>query len=161
MAQAAATPITTGTTVRYPGFNHTGIVLSIADGKAAVRWDHNKTTTVKAGLLKAVDAPKTGYVISADALSAAAVVDTRPVIEAAPAAAPKKGRGKKAAPKPEYPAGQKFDFDTWMKKVDAALVKKCGVGYEDLPDRCWDDMYEDGYTPAEAAKEAIEEDADY
>lgn len=46
-------------------------------------------------------------------------------------------------------------FDAWMVKVDAIIQKKCGLSYLDLPDYCYADEYEDGASPAEAAKAAI------
>ena len=48
-------------------------------------------------------------------------------------------------------------FDIWMKKVDSALARKCGLTSEDLADCCYYDWYEDGVTPAEAADMVLEE----
>jgi hypothetical protein len=47
-------------------------------------------------------------------------------------------------------------FDVWMSEVDAALVRKIGVSSSDLPDFCYRDAYDEGFTPEEAADEAIE-----
>jgi len=46
-------------------------------------------------------------------------------------------------------------YSAWMKKVDAIIVKKCGLGADDLPDFNYLDAFEDGFSPAAAAKEAI------
>ena len=49
-------------------------------------------------------------------------------------------------------------YQAWMKKVDIVLGALVGLGARDLADCCWHDMFEGGYTPAEAAKEALESD---
>ena len=46
-------------------------------------------------------------------------------------------------------------FDAWMAKVDAYLVKKVGLESADLIDIAYMDLFEDGYTPAQAAKKAL------
>jgi hypothetical protein len=46
-------------------------------------------------------------------------------------------------------------FDTWMKLVDRKCQERHGLSIYDLPDACFADFYEDGYTPAEAVREAI------
>ena len=46
-------------------------------------------------------------------------------------------------------------FETWMVKVDKVLVSKCGLGYMDLPDCCYWDMWDSEMTPTEAAHEAL------
>lgn len=46
-------------------------------------------------------------------------------------------------------------FAAWMVKVNAALEKRCGVSSDDLPDCCYRDWHEDGYSPSAAAREAI------
>jgi Family of unknown function (DUF5419) len=46
-------------------------------------------------------------------------------------------------------------FDKWMAKVDAVLVKKCGMDNRDLPDWAYADAFEDGFTPAAAARHAL------
>jgi len=46
-------------------------------------------------------------------------------------------------------------FDAWMEKVNAAVFDACGLTSEDLDDFCYSDMFEDGYSPREAAREAI------
>lgn len=47
------------------------------------------------------------------------------------------------------------DFDRWYKRVDAIVSGIAGIGVDDLPDCCYGDMFEDMYTPKEAAKEAL------
>ena len=47
------------------------------------------------------------------------------------------------------------EFEAWMAKVDAVLVKKCGLDSSDLPDWMYRDAFEDGASPASAAKEAL------
>lgn len=49
-----------------------------------------------------------------------------------------------------------MDFDTWMRYVDAEVSGLLGLSVYDLPDRPYRDMYEDEYTPEEAAAEALE-----
>lgn len=46
-------------------------------------------------------------------------------------------------------------FDAWMAKVNAAVVKKCGLSADDLPDWGYFDAFEDGFSPAAAANAAI------
>ena len=46
-------------------------------------------------------------------------------------------------------------FEEWFRAVDAAVGRKCMLSVEDLPDCCYDDWYESGMTPREAAREAI------
>lgn len=46
-------------------------------------------------------------------------------------------------------------FNAWMKKVDAVLIAKTGLSNSDLPDWTYFDAFEDGATPASAAKQAI------
>lgn len=46
-------------------------------------------------------------------------------------------------------------FETWMKAVDSACIKRSGVSIHDLPDVCYRDWYEDGMSPALAARAAI------
>jgi hypothetical protein len=47
-------------------------------------------------------------------------------------------------------------YDKWMAEVDDALVRKVGVSSADMPDICYRDLYDSGYSPEEAADEAIE-----
>jgi len=46
-------------------------------------------------------------------------------------------------------------FQAWMKKADLACQSKCGMSIYDLADVCFRDMYDDGQTPAYAARKAI------
>ena len=52
-------------------------------------------------------------------------------------------------------AKEPFGFGTWKAKVDALISAKCGITSDDLPDYCYRDAFEDGATPAQAAKAAI------
>jgi hypothetical protein len=47
-------------------------------------------------------------------------------------------------------------FDEWMASVDEVLVRKVGVSSADLPDMCYRDLYDEGYSPEETAEDAIE-----
>lgn len=49
----------------------------------------------------------------------------------------------------------KMDFQAWMDKVDAILVSRIGMESADLADCCYADWYEDGCTPAQAARRAV------
>lgn len=46
-------------------------------------------------------------------------------------------------------------FDSWKERVDLEIVRMSGVSLEDLPDVLYHDWYDEGYTPKEAAIEAI------
>ena len=46
-------------------------------------------------------------------------------------------------------------FEAWMKEVDRRIEASIGLSSADLPDICYRDMYDDGATPASAAREAI------
>lgn len=50
-----------------------------------------------------------------------------------------------------------MSFDKWMEKVDAWLVRKCGLDNRDLPDWDYAGAFEDGWTPAAAARDAYED----
>jgi len=43
-------------------------------------------------------------------------------------------------------------FDGWMKDVNAILFAKYGLLTNDLPDQLYANWYEDGTSPAEAAR---------
>jgi hypothetical protein len=47
-------------------------------------------------------------------------------------------------------------FDSWMARVDEALVRKVGVSSNDLPDFTYRDLLDAGCTPEEAADTAID-----
>lgn len=51
-------------------------------------------------------------------------------------------------------------FERWMQKVDAILIKKCGLPSDDLPDQTWALWFEDGITPRNAV-EACLDDCDF
>lgn len=46
-------------------------------------------------------------------------------------------------------------FETWMCMVDHIILAKVGVGYEDLPDYCYRDAYDDGVSASSCARAAI------
>jgi hypothetical protein len=48
-------------------------------------------------------------------------------------------------------------FEEWMAQVDAILIKRFGIESADLPDCCYADWYEDGFTPSQAVEMALEE----
>lgn len=48
-------------------------------------------------------------------------------------------------------------FDVWMIKVDEWCHRLSGVSVYDLPDCCFSDWHEDGYSPREAARMALSE----
>jgi hypothetical protein len=50
------------------------------------------------------------------------------------------------------------DYKNWMDIVDRLITNELGFGAFDLPDRriSWEDMFNDGWTPEEAAQEAIQ-----
>lgn len=54
-----------------------------------------------------------------------------------------------------------MDFKTWMRQVNAVVNRSVGCSVFDLEDWCWRDAYDEGYTPEEAAEEALEEMAVY
>ena len=47
-------------------------------------------------------------------------------------------------------------YDFWIKQVDALLVRKIGLGHDDMEAWAWRDAFEDGYTPAEAIEDYLE-----
>ena len=49
-----------------------------------------------------------------------------------------------------------MSFKEWMAKVDAWLIKRCGLCSRDLEDWMYIDAFEDGATPAQAARDAYE-----
>ncbi len=54
-----------------------------------------------------------------------------------------------------YNANTAPKFNAWMKEVEAVLIKKTGLSSDDLPDYCYDNDFEDGATPKQAANAAI------
>jgi hypothetical protein len=50
----------------------------------------------------------------------------------------------------------KMTYDEWMQKVDQYISAKCGgMTSGDLADFCYADAYNDGASPASAARAAI------
>ena len=47
-------------------------------------------------------------------------------------------------------------FDSWMQKVDSAVMRRSGVSVHDLADQCFYDWYNDGITPVQAARLTLE-----
>lgn len=48
-------------------------------------------------------------------------------------------------------------FEKWMGRVDQLVLKRIGVGADDIADMPWHDWYDDEMTPSQAARLAIEE----
>jgi len=48
-------------------------------------------------------------------------------------------------------------FQTWLRKCDAVVLGKVGLGLHDLPDANWRDYFDDGLSPAAAADCAYED----
>lgn len=48
-----------------------------------------------------------------------------------------------------------MDFKTWMAKVSDEIESKVGLSLDDLPDMNYYEMWEDGISPANAARKAI------
>lgn len=49
----------------------------------------------------------------------------------------------------------KLTYEQWMKQVNDALYKKCGMGADMLPDWNYRDDYTDGVSPTSCAAHAI------
>ena len=49
----------------------------------------------------------------------------------------------------------KTAFEQWLAKIDAILLSKIGLSYNDLPDCPYAQWYEDGVTAKGAASRAI------
>ena len=47
-------------------------------------------------------------------------------------------------------------FSEWMKRVDAVLVRICGMGSDDLPDVDYWELFDNDSDPAYAALHALE-----
>jgi len=47
-------------------------------------------------------------------------------------------------------------FESWLAKVDSAVVRRIGLGVDDLEDFPYYDLFEDGMTPAETARLVLE-----
>lgn len=50
---------------------------------------------------------------------------------------------------------RKKTFEEWMRLVNDAAVKTYGIDIGDLPDINFLDLYNDGYSPKQAAKRCI------
>lgn len=50
----------------------------------------------------------------------------------------------------------KAKFAQWLKEVDGVIGGICGLGHNDIADQTWYDWFADGYSPEEAAQEALE-----
>lgn len=46
-------------------------------------------------------------------------------------------------------------FGEFMKKVNSALEKKCGLGAGDMEDYCYRDAYDDGDSPSAVARAVL------
>jgi hypothetical protein len=55
----------------------------------------------------------------------------------------------------------RLPFSAWMRAVDAAVTKKCGLSADDLPDACYCDWHAQGVSPSAAAARAIRAAKDY
>lgn len=49
-------------------------------------------------------------------------------------------------------------FDRWFQQVDLEVQSLAGVSVTDLADFCSRDLFEDGVSPEEAARDALHED---
>ena len=58
-------------------------------------------------------------------------------------------------------AGGDERFGLWLALVDQRMLRLIGLGYRDISDWRWADAYEDGYSPRDAAREALESDDTY
>jgi len=52
-----------------------------------------------------------------------------------------------------------MDYKNWMRCVDALCRTKIGLSIHDLPDMPFRDWFDDGYTPKDAVREALEAEA--
>lgn len=48
------------------------------------------------------------------------------------------------------------DFAAWLAEADSICFALFGVSILDLPDHCWADWHDDGFTPAQAVQAALE-----
>jgi hypothetical protein len=62
----------------------------------------------------------------------------------------------KEVPEVTTDASHPTDFDAWMEAVDNAVQTSCGASVHDLPDCCYRDWFDDGLSPREAARLALE-----
>lgn len=52
---------------------------------------------------------------------------------------------------------QRRDFDAWKKQVDSVLLSICGLSGDDLADVDYYSMFENDYSPKDAALYVLEE----
>tara|TARA_R100000789_G_C2960849_1_gene137882 strand:+ start:499 stop:765 length:267 start_codon:yes stop_codon:yes gene_type:complete len=52
---------------------------------------------------------------------------------------------------------EKQKFEDWLRKCDAVVSSKLGLGLHDLADAMWRDYFEDGLTPSQAADCAFDD----
>jgi hypothetical protein len=51
----------------------------------------------------------------------------------------------------KYPGIQTLQtFEQWMKTIDDLLFAETGLNYQDLPDQCFKDWFDEGLTPEAA-----------
>ena len=50
---------------------------------------------------------------------------------------------------------QRMSFDLWLQAVNRHTEHDYGVSVDDLPDCCYQDWYNDGVNPQQAAKKAV------
>lgn len=48
-------------------------------------------------------------------------------------------------------------FAAWLKDVDTALTRRCGLGMNDLADFCYADAFNDERDPEEVAEDVLAE----
>jgi len=53
--------------------------------------------------------------------------------------------------------GNDMSFEEFMKKCDATVSNRLGLGVYDLEDWAWMDAYEDEFTPTEAVNQFLED----
>ena len=49
----------------------------------------------------------------------------------------------------------KANFGAWFNEVNKCVERICGLSAEDLSDQPYNDWFNDGYTPQEAAHECL------
>jgi hypothetical protein len=50
-----------------------------------------------------------------------------------------------------------ISFEKWIEKVDFYIQQEIDMGIRDIPDNCYRDIHEMGYTPKEAARQTLDE----
>jgi len=54
-------------------------------------------------------------------------------------------------------AQERRAFALWLRRVDSAVGRICGLSHSDLPDISYYDLFRDEVAPEQAAREALEE----